>query len=279
MTSLAPQTPERRRRDRETPRSEVAPSERVQSAFGGSGWNRRDKKIAGSDMTYVRSAEFPFDAGKHNFVPIFQQSRYKYLIYVEGHCAACRYGFMMRLGSVILKVESKCVADTMWFFPLLRPYVDHVPVRADLSDLADKIRWCRDHDAACKVIAKNASDLYETYLHKEGLMDYVQLALNRIAANFSYPPKFLDSPYPRQVAPPKFGDKRKHCVDGDFCARCAYDEAREIDAKRKKPPRAEPVGGANKSSFGDADKKKRAAPSGDASGAASLRARMKRKKT
>ena len=25
---------------------------------------------------------------------------------VEGHCAACRYGVMMRLGSVILKVES-----------------------------------------------------------------------------------------------------------------------------------------------------------------------------
>lgn len=27
----------------------------------------------------------------------------RYLVYVEGHCAACRYGFMMRLGSVILK--------------------------------------------------------------------------------------------------------------------------------------------------------------------------------
>lgn len=113
-----------------------------------------------------------------NFVPIYEQARYKYLIYVEGHCAACRYSFLMRLGSVILKVtrrrahahtdeekegqhlrglvvhllpacarcccwwwqvESQCVADQMWYFPLLRPYVDHVPVKADLSDLEEKI--------------------------------------------------------------------------------------------------------------------------------------------
>jgi hypothetical protein len=40
-----------------------------------------------------------------NFVPIYEQARYKYLIYVEGHCAACRYSFLMRLGSVILKVR------------------------------------------------------------------------------------------------------------------------------------------------------------------------------
>jgi hypothetical protein len=28
-------------------------------------------------------------------------------MYIEGHCAACRYGFMMQLGSVILKVRGR----------------------------------------------------------------------------------------------------------------------------------------------------------------------------
>jgi hypothetical protein len=41
------------------------------------------------------------------------------------------------------QVESSCVADVMWYFPLLQPWVDHVPVKADLSDLAEKIQWCR----------------------------------------------------------------------------------------------------------------------------------------
>ena len=38
------------------------------------------------------------------------------------------------------QVESRCVADSMWYFPLLEPWVDHVPVKADLSDLEEKIR-------------------------------------------------------------------------------------------------------------------------------------------
>ena len=75
------------------------------------GWNKRDKKIAGSPMTHVKEDEFEFKGGKQNYIPIYEQSAYKYLVYVDGHCAACRYGFMMRLGSVILKVESRTVAD------------------------------------------------------------------------------------------------------------------------------------------------------------------------
>lgn len=70
------------------------------------GWNMRDKKTADGPMTFLRPKNFDFDAGKHHFTPIYEQSKYKYLIYVDGHCAACRYGFMMRLGSVILKVRS-----------------------------------------------------------------------------------------------------------------------------------------------------------------------------
>lgn len=70
------------------------------------GWNMRDKKTADGPMTFLRPSNFRFDAGKHHFTPIYEQSKYKYLIYADGHCAACRYGFMMRLGSVILKVNN-----------------------------------------------------------------------------------------------------------------------------------------------------------------------------
>jgi hypothetical protein len=62
------------------------------------GWNLRDKKIAESPMTFLRSKKFDFTAGRQHFTPIYEQSKYKYLVYVDGHCAACRYGFMMRLG-------------------------------------------------------------------------------------------------------------------------------------------------------------------------------------
>lgn len=54
------------------------------------GWNLRDKKIADGPMTYLRPQNFEFTAGRHHFTPIYEQSKYKYLVYVDGHCAACR---------------------------------------------------------------------------------------------------------------------------------------------------------------------------------------------
>ena len=129
-------------------------------------WNLRDKKIAGQKMTFLRPKELMFKLAP--FTPIYEQSTYKYLLYIEGHCAACRYGFMMCLGSVILKVDSLCVADEMWYFPLLRPYHDHVPVKADFSDLAEQIEWCRANDDKCQEIAQNARRLYDRYISRDG---------------------------------------------------------------------------------------------------------------
>lgn len=84
---------------------------------------------------------------------------------------------MMVLGSVILKVESKCVADQLWYFPLLKPFYDHVPVKADLSDLAEKIEWCRTHDEECRMIANRARIIHDRFLSKEGILDYMQVLI------------------------------------------------------------------------------------------------------
>jgi hypothetical protein len=138
------------------------------------GWNSRDKKIAGAKMNFIVPTSLPFKGGKENYVEIYKQSSFKYIIYAEGHCAACRYGFMMLLGSVILKVDSQCVADQLWYFPMLRPWYDHVPVRADLSDLEEKIDWCRANDDQCKEIAKNARCVYDQYISRDGILgEYV----------------------------------------------------------------------------------------------------------
>ena len=165
------------------------------------GWNLRDKKIAEGPMTFLRASTFPFTAGKHHFTPIYEQSKYKYLVYVDGHCAACRYGFMMRLGSVILKVEPRQVADRMWYFPLLKPYHDHVPVKSDLSDLEEKIKWCREHDDECKQIGQNALKFYETYVARNALLDYLQMVCRHMAKRHQDPPPWWERPPPEEDPP------------------------------------------------------------------------------
>lgn len=206
------------------------------------GWNLRDKKTADKPMTFLRQDDFKFTAGRQHFTPIYEQSKYKYLVYVDGHCAACRYGFMMRLGSVILKVAPRQVADRMWYFPLLKPYVDHVPVKADLSDLEEKIRWCRENDDKCKQIGLNAMSFYEKYVARSALLDYIEMVCKNIARRYVAPPDWWSPPPPVEIPPqlrkpdvPCYEDKQSG--QSRFCVRCQKDadeEARQLEEEKQK---------------------------------------------
>jgi Glycosyl transferase family 90 len=197
------------------------------------GWNLRDKKVAEMPMTFLRPNNFPFYAGRQHFTPIYEQSKYKYLVYVDGHCAACRYGFMMRLGSVILKVEPRQVADRMWYFPLLRPYHDHVPVKSDLSDLEEKIKWCREHDDECRKIGENAKMFYEKYVARSALLDYVQMACKQISKRHVDPPRWWTDP-PKEIDPPSLRKPDVPCYEDKktsesrMCNRCQQDYDAEL---------------------------------------------------
>ncbi len=59
---------------------------------------------------------------------------------------------------------------------------DHVFVKADLSNLAGAIQWCKTHDAECQEMVSNARKKAAAYLSKEGLTNYVELVLCEIAS-------------------------------------------------------------------------------------------------
>jgi hypothetical protein len=52
------------------------------------GWNKRDKKEWDSPMTCLLNPkeELGFEGGRDFFTPIYEQSKYKYLVYIDGHC-------------------------------------------------------------------------------------------------------------------------------------------------------------------------------------------------
>jgi hypothetical protein len=154
---------------------------------------------------------------------------------------------MMRLGSVILKVAPRQVADRMWYFPLLQPYVDHVPVKADLSDLEEKIRWCRENDDKCREIAANCLELYEKYVARSGLLDYVEMVTKHISKRHVDAPKWWSSPPPEQP-PPQLAKPDSLCYEdrsdkskSRLCSRCQDDadaEEREREANQAKAAEA-----------------------------------------
>jgi hypothetical protein len=145
-------------------------------------WNLRPRKTKDSPyLQFIDPGALPF--GLVDRLTPAQQMRYKYIVNVDGHVSAYRLGNELRMGSVILLVESRY---RMWFHRWLEPYKHYVPIRRDLSDLLEKIRWCRAHETECVQIADNAVAFYEQFLTKRGILDYMQSLLCRLKKNASY---------------------------------------------------------------------------------------------
>ncbi len=109
-------------------------------------------------------------------MPLAQMSNYKYILSIEGNIAQFRLTLELSYNSVILLVRSD---QYIWYQPLLKPWVHYVPVKADLSDLIEKIDWCRSHDAKCKTIAANAYKFYQKYISRESVYDYMECVFNK----------------------------------------------------------------------------------------------------
>ena len=122
----------------------------------------------------------------------------------------------------------------MWYFPILKEYEDHVPVKLDLSDLEEKIQWCRDHDEECKKIGENAMKFYEKYVARSALLDYVQMACRHMAKRHVDPPAWWKPPPPEEK-PPNLAKPDEKCFSDHqtretrYCNRCQE----EIDAEER----------------------------------------------
>lgn len=102
-------------------------------------------------------------------------SNYKYILSIEGNIAAFRLSLELSYNSVILLVKSDFY---IWYQPLLKPWIHYVPIKQDLSDLIQKIDWCKKNDKKCKKIANNALIFYKTYINLNSIQDYLELLLN-----------------------------------------------------------------------------------------------------
>jgi hypothetical protein len=141
----------------------------------------RDKKVMNNQyLTYVDPSKINLKLKER--VPITEQNKYKYLLNIEGNSAAYRLGFMLGLDSVILHVETKF---KVWLEEFLIPDTHYILIKSDLSDLSEKIKWCKMNDNKCKEIAKNARKIYDKIMNKDFIMDYMKNILNNISYKYS----------------------------------------------------------------------------------------------
>jgi hypothetical protein len=79
----------------------------------------------------------------------------KFALDIDGHTNTwSNFLVRMHLGCCVLKIASQH-GYRQWYYDRIRPWEHFVPVRADMSDLVEKIDWARSHDAEAKAIAAN----------------------------------------------------------------------------------------------------------------------------
>lgn len=92
-----------------------------------------------------------------NYIENIEFIKYKYLIDIDGNSNAWSGLFRKLLtGSCVLKVESDW---KQWYYPRLKPWVNYVPIKNDMSDLIEKITWCREHDREAQSIGEQGREL------------------------------------------------------------------------------------------------------------------------
>ena len=77
-------------------------------------WNKGRPKIDDDVFKTLNPRKFDFskDVGEQNFMDTLEQSKHKYILNIDGHVKAFRLGNELRMGSVVLLVDSPY---TLWF--------------------------------------------------------------------------------------------------------------------------------------------------------------------
>ncbi len=110
-------------------------------------------------------------------IPVRDHFKYKYLLDVDGNSTTysrCRW--ILVSNSVLLKVSSDL---TQWYYKLLMPFVNYIPIQQDLSDLENIYEWLVTHDSLAYQIAMNGQMLGLDAFSRETLDRYVYQLLLR----------------------------------------------------------------------------------------------------
>ncbi|KAJ7910582.1 glycosyl transferase family 90-domain-containing protein [Mycena leptocephala] len=73
---------------------------------------------------------------------------YKYLLDVDGNTFSGRYAALLKSGSLVFK----STAFQEFFSDWIRPYEHYIPVKLDLSDLVDRLKWAMENEEEARAI-------------------------------------------------------------------------------------------------------------------------------
>lgn len=108
-------------------------------------------------------------------IDAYGQCKYKAIFWIDGNCITSNLLWIFGSGSVPIIVNE----SNFWCKNKLIPWVHFVPVKSDMSDIEQNIRWIFEHDDEARKIAENALEFCRTVLSPEGQRAYLDEAIER----------------------------------------------------------------------------------------------------
>ena len=100
----------------------------------------------------------------------------KYALDIDGFTNTwTNFLIRLHLGCCVLKVDSQH-GFRQWYYDRIRAWEHFVPVKADMTDLIEKIEWVRSNDARAREIAENGRRFARTITF-EGEMQWAVEAI------------------------------------------------------------------------------------------------------
>jgi len=107
-----------------------------------------------------------------------EHCRHKYIMIVDGNCIASSHQWVFGSGAVPIMVTHP--DNEYWFRSHLKPMINYVPVKYDLSDLKEQIDWLVANDDKAKEIARNAMALADTIFTPKYQRFYIDKSIREI---------------------------------------------------------------------------------------------------
>ena len=101
--------------------------------------------------------------------------KFKYQIDVDGNANSWSLFNKLLMGCCVLKIASPW---SQWYYGELKPWTHYVPVAEDLSDLLDKLEWCRSHDDQARSIGEAGKSFAEALTFEQEMTKAAFAALD-----------------------------------------------------------------------------------------------------
>jgi len=150
----------------------------------------KNKSLLDAKFSYAVESKSPIDQEKiltflsykrilSNMIRPREFALYKWIIDIDGSVNS--WGLLWKLlsGSCILRVLSK---RKQWYYHMLNPMEHYVPIKEDMSDLKEKLVWCKDNQDICNQIAYNGKQLARQVVRDLdlSLSDSIELYINKL---------------------------------------------------------------------------------------------------